>query len=70
MRVRYQWFQSFDMMPCLVGIGPVGVDNEGQEVKLDDILGEKLRADAERHHKSWRRSKPGASDIWCGAVDR
>ena len=29
----------------------------------------KVKVDAERHHKSWRRLDPGASDIRCGPVD-
>ena len=42
--------------PCL-GSSKAGTDQThvAGVVKLDVIQGERLRVDAERHHKSWRR---------------
>ena len=50
---------------ALLGSSRAGTDQThvARVVKLDDIQGERLRVDAERHHKSWRIFDPGASDM-------
>ena len=46
---------------ALLGSSRAGTDQThvAGVVKLDVIQGEKLRVDAERHHKSWRRFNLG-----------